>query len=245
MSDIDKSDSFVQRLWTLTEGRAKHGWGNAAGLTHSAVNRMFQGHTPSAESLTAISLTGRVNVDWLLTGVGRPYRVRRVAYPEAGMIIDEWRRRSPVELYALVVGKFVGTVSMAPAKHTVGSRAIEFSAVTVIDWRDATPGNLNELAKYLDGQGVAHLDCDESEAEDLMMGQMGNVKLLEMIARTKHAGPWRVMELSERSPAYARGDIYSDQEVALVKNYRSLPQSDRGLLESLAERLLHGAAQDL
>ncbi|EGR1122867.1 transcriptional regulator [Vibrio cholerae] len=67
--------NFDERLSFLIQDRKKTPWGKALGFTSPSITAMFSGHIPGPEFLHAIRRAENVNLNWLLTGEGKPFIV--------------------------------------------------------------------------------------------------------------------------------------------------------------------------
>ncbi len=67
--------NFDERLSFLIHNRKKTPWGKALGFTSPSITAMFSGHVPGPEFLQAICRAENVNLNWLLSGKGKPFNV--------------------------------------------------------------------------------------------------------------------------------------------------------------------------
>lgn len=67
--------NFDERLSFLIHDRKKTPWGKALGFTSPSITAMFSGHVPGPEFLQAICRAENVNLNWLLSGKGKPFNV--------------------------------------------------------------------------------------------------------------------------------------------------------------------------
>lgn len=77
------SEKFVSRLNFIMHGRKQTPWGKGLGFTGGTISTMFAGKVPGEKFLYAIRRSENVNLDWLLTGEGRPFYVDQVNTAES------------------------------------------------------------------------------------------------------------------------------------------------------------------
>ncbi|WP_120510942.1 transcriptional regulator [Photobacterium salinisoli] len=76
-------NDFVSNLEFLLAGRKQTPWGKSLGFPSATISRMFNGAIPGDKVLFAIRRSENVNLDWLLTGKGRPFYVDQVNTAES------------------------------------------------------------------------------------------------------------------------------------------------------------------
>lgn len=91
--------SFEERLNYLLNDRKQTPWGKSLGFTSASISHIFSGgRVPGPEFLEAIRRAENVNLNWLLTGEGKPFIVNYFQYTDAlvetldAMLTDEgWK----------------------------------------------------------------------------------------------------------------------------------------------------------
>ncbi len=72
-------NNFLERLsLVLGSKRKRHAWGRSLGFTDNRVHRLFKSteQFPSTEELAIIGVAENLNLNWLVYGLGSPYRVQ-------------------------------------------------------------------------------------------------------------------------------------------------------------------------
>ncbi|EOX1582968.1 transcriptional regulator [Vibrio cholerae] len=66
---------FVERLNLVLSDRKQTPWGKSLGFTGGSISSIFGGRIPGPEILNVIRRAENVNLNWLLTGEGKPFIV--------------------------------------------------------------------------------------------------------------------------------------------------------------------------
>lgn len=76
----------------------------------------------------------------------------------------------------------VGTVVVDDAEHQIGERSVRYKCITVTDWRYATTANIVEPSMFLESRQSPLIGEADRLAEAVITGQVGNAKLLRLLA---------------------------------------------------------------
>lgn len=69
----DMEKQFPKRLRELRARRSQRQFGRDLGINQQTMNRLENGSIPTAQHLTQMLLAERINLNWLLAGIGDKY----------------------------------------------------------------------------------------------------------------------------------------------------------------------------
>lgn len=180
---ISGATTFLSRLRLLLAGRNKHPWGESLGLSSGMISRMFEGHVPNTEILTAICRVEGCSLHWLLLGEGMPFPVTPWnSDAEAAAHLKTVLANEPSEftIYVLSVtmaGPF-GVVLTRPRRITRPSkRVVNYTEVHIYT------GAIGELTlkrvrAVQDSTQLWRVQTSADQLERLMRGEVGTWQLI-------------------------------------------------------------------
>ncbi|AWL12793.1 hypothetical protein HMF8227_02341 [Saliniradius amylolyticus] len=126
-------DSVLDRLTHVLGDRTLHGWGKSLGLSDGKIQNMRKGKTPDPELLSILSRTENVNINWLLTGDGAPFKVH--AFTNGDDLQDYLSTALEDEPWRIIVVESYPEVTVVlhqPGQIDFAKRTIDYHVVEVL-----------------------------------------------------------------------------------------------------------------
>ncbi|KDM91385.1 hypothetical protein [Photobacterium galatheae] len=173
--------NFESRLNFLLADRKQTPWGKALGFPSATISAIFGGRVPGEKFLYTIRRAENVNLDWLLTGEGRPFFVDQISNPEffadkvQTMLEDEphW------QLYICSLGERSILVFEQPGQWAYkGDKMIDIRITEVL----VGPGSeaLTKVLREFPNRSNIKIPLLSPEDEEaIATGQVGTYRLFE------------------------------------------------------------------
>ncbi|MCG6265336.1 transcriptional regulator [Vibrio vulnificus] len=171
--------NFEDRLSFLINDRKKTPWGKALGFTSPSITAMFSGHIPGQEFLQAIRRAENVNLNWLLTGEGKPFIVHHfrkadelVETVDAMLTDEDWT------VYVCSLEKHTALVLTQMGQYEFKGKWIDYTLCEVLVGQGSEE-LAQALRKHLHQRNIYVLNnLADSALNQIAGGQLGTYSLL-------------------------------------------------------------------
>ncbi|MER0354493.1 transcriptional regulator [Vibrio vulnificus] len=170
---------FEERLSFLLGDRTKTPWGADLGFTATSISTMFKGHIPGQEFLQAIRRAENVNLNWLLTGEGKPFIVHHfrkadelVETVDAMLTDEDWT------VYVCSLEKHTALVLTQMGQYEFKGKWIDYTLCEVLVGQGSEE-LAQALRKHLHQRNIYVLNnLADSALNQIAGGQLGTYSLL-------------------------------------------------------------------
>ncbi len=233
--------TVLERFERILGHRKAHPWGASVGWNRGVIDRLRKGVIPGHEFLAALARAENVDLNWLLTGAGRPFRVAVTRNDaEASVLIGahlqdsaDWR------VYLFRAGARLAVVMAMAAEYTLKDKAYPYTAVELVVG-ELGPRTI-ALLRDLDLQG--RLTAANTSPEMLAAIEAGEVGTWELMADdgpVKRADRerlvWGSKEVAEAPEPYKTREgliTFSELERSLVDRLLRLDEEDQRAVDAL------------
>ena len=174
---VSKKD-FTNRLLKVLGKRRKHSWGSELGFTNNRIHRLFKETEPlpSSEELALIGEAETLNLNWLMYGTGRMYRVRNyMDAEEFNIAIERLLSKDSTKHYLVVCHSKCALISLDQIISEYKSKSIGIRQIHCL----IGPGSsrLQVLLSNVHVIQVIAVEFPTHRFEELEAGELGTYKL--------------------------------------------------------------------
>lgn len=242
MTRPEIKNTFLDRLHWLLGGRKPHPWGAGIGWGTGVIYKTMQGVIPGHAYLIALARAENVNLNWILTGEGRPYLVATCRDDEeaADLIKAHLADAADWSVFVLRSGDRTGIAMTLPGSYGLKGKDYPYTAIEVITG-PIGPKTLLALQKHRLNKTAAMVDMSSEEMESLERGELGTWDLTReggiLQRRGGAALQTQLLYVAEGKPAYTAFTLAGKRERKLIERLRQLDDDDLGAVEGLLDRL--------
>ncbi|WP_158117236.1 transcriptional regulator [Vibrio cincinnatiensis] len=170
--------NFEERLTFILKDRKRTPWGSCLGFTSTSISSMFNGHVPGPEFLEAIRRAENVNLNWLLTGEGKPFIVNYFQKaPEFVETLDTMLTDEDWTVYVCSLAERTTLVLTQLGQYEFKGKWVDYTLCEVLVGQGSEE-LAHSLCKHLDKKNIYTIDLPESEVDKIAGGQLGTYSLL-------------------------------------------------------------------
>lgn len=235
MTSENINKHFQEGLRAVLGERKAHPWGAGVGWNAGIVHRAIQGLVPGQEFLTAIGRAENVDLNWLLTGKGVPYRTAVCTSDhEAAELVGAHLEDGGWKVYLLRSGDRAAIAMTGSGTYRLKGKDWAYTPIELVT------GVLGEQTlKTLKATEHQVVKVTAEEMGAIERGEVGTWLLTKAGGIISRALPGGVSEdMIQYATMGGRAVItFSDRERRLVTRILELDEADQEAVEGLVERL--------
>lgn len=226
---------WIDRFKLLLQGRSYTAFANDIGTGSSRVSGIItRPNKPSWPFLEALLVLERADVNWLLTGVGAPFRVYRPVSEDDLHAALDYYLEGCQQGYILPSGQSALLLLERSVQLSPDNKRLGGGPVRNLELLYAPPAWAPSAITRLRAEQAQELDVPPDTWRRLRDGLIGNVELADPDSGLLYTCPAVVQaDMSEPAGVYAPPQLPSDSERLLALLQRLRPNARRALLTFL------------
>lgn len=235
-------NTFQDRLGWLLGGRKPHPWGEGVGWSRGVIQKLGEGVIPGSEYLGALARAEGVNLNWLLTGEGRPFQISPCpSDAEAAELVSAHLADSADWLtYLLRSGDRTAIALEMPASFRLKDVDYPYTVLELITGVIG-PKTMLALKEHRLNKPPAVMDMTTAEMDGLEAGELGTWAFTReggILRRYSSAALQGEMTYAaDGNPTYVTFTIAGKRERKLIERLRELSDEEIKAVETLIEKL--------